>query len=878
MELITTHVAADFDALASMVAASKLYPQAKLVFPGSAERNVRELLNSPAYSYLQFERLKSLDLKKVERLILVDTKLAHRIGPLAELLQKSHLSVHIYDHHPTHPKDINGEVEVLGETGATTTILLETLREKKIPLTPSEATLLLLGIYEDTGFLTYSSTTPRDLGAASYLLSLGADLTAVSDNIHREMSADQVALLYELMNAAERYFINGVELVIATATVERYVGDLAVLTQRLRDIENINVLFVLVRMDNRIHAVGRSRSEAVDVADVLGEIGGGGHPTAASATIKDLTVIQAKEKLIKILKTKIHVVKTAKDVMTAPVKAVAAEFTIDGAHELMNRFSINVLPVVYNGELVGMISRETVDKAVYHGLSESLVKEFMSVDLMAVSPEEPLQRVQALMAEHNLSLLPVVEERRLKGVVSRADVLHFLYEEGQKAQTALGAKERGGYYYRRNLASIMKIRLPSFLGELLKKIGEVADQESCSAYAVGGFVRDLLLRVENYDIDIVIEGDGIAFAERLAERMGGRFKSHKKFGTAVVTLPDEFKIDVATARTEYYQYPAALPTVEMSSIKQDLYRRDFTINTLAIHLNRDKYGQLIDFFGGQRDLVDKVIRVLHNLSFIEDPTRALRAVRFEKRFDFKIAKHAEQLIKNSVKMEVFEKLSPTRLLGELILILKEGKSFEILKRLEDLGVLRSVHPKFKMTKEATRLFDRVDQVLAWYSLQYPEQALNTWRLHFLCLVDTFTLQEFLGVLKRLQMSPRRFLEIKEDFLFVKRILAELQKEVPYKPSQIYFLLKEASLEALLFIMAKSTKEAIKRHIWEFITQYSKITIALRGKDLQTLGFKPGPIYQDILRGVLAAKLDGEIKTPPEEREWVKSKYLSLIAS
>ena len=176
------------------------------------------------------------------------------------------------------------------------------------------------------------------------------------------------------------------------------------------------------------------------------------------------------------------------------------------------------------------------------------------------------------------------------------------------------------------------------------------------AHLVGGFVRDLLLRIDNFDIDIVIEGDGIRFAKELARRFGARTRVHKEFGTAKVLFPGGFKVDVASARLEYYRAPAALPIVEHSSLKLDLYRRDFTINTLAISLNTNTFGELIDFFGAQRDIKEKSIRVLHSLSFVEDPTRVFRAVRFEQRFRFHIGKFTVNLIKNAVKMSFLAKI------------------------------------------------------------------------------------------------------------------------------------------------------------------------------------------------------------------------------
>ena len=240
---------------------------------------MREFLRETRFP-LHAERLKGFPLDQVDRLVLVDVKRITRIGPMRDIVGRAGLEIHIYDHHPAHPKDIAGSLEVLREVGATTTILLDLLRQQELPLTPQEATLFALGIYEETGLLTFTNTTEADLQAAAYCLSRGANLSLVSDFIRRELTADQVGLLNELIKSAETYTINGVRVVISTASLDRYVGDLAMLTHKLRDMENINVLFTLVRMDNRVHMVARSRLEAVDVGEIADAFGGGGHVTA----------------------------------------------------------------------------------------------------------------------------------------------------------------------------------------------------------------------------------------------------------------------------------------------------------------------------------------------------------------------------------------------------------------------------------------------------------------------------------------------------------------------------------------------------------------------------------------------------------------------
>ncbi len=878
MELISTHIQADFDALASMVAAAKLYPKARFIFPGAQERNVREFLRETRFP-LQTERLRGFPWGEVTRLILVDVKRITRIGPLREIVGRPGLEIHVYDHHPAHPKDIVGSLEVLREVGATTTILLDLLREQELPLTPQEATVFALGIYEETGHLTFTNTTEADLHAAAYCLSRGANLSLVSDFIRRELSAEQVGLLNDLIRSAETYTINGVRVVVSTASVDRYVGDLAMLTHKLRDMENINALFTLVRMDNRVHLVARSRLETVDVGQIADAFGGGGHATAASATVRDLTLIQVKERLLQLLKERIRPLKQARDIMTAPVKAIPERFTLRGAAEIMNRFNLAHLPVVRRGEMVGLITREVVDKGLFHGLGDAPVRDYMSSEFPRVTPDAPLPQVQQLMVERNFGFLPVVEGQRLRGAVTRADLLRYTYEDLLKRPTFPPADDREpGDATARNVASLLANRLPSRVLQLLRLAGTEADRIGAKVYAVGGFVRDLLLRHENLDVDLVVEGDGIAFAETLSRSLNSKVTSHRKFGTAVLTLPDGFKVDVATARTEYYEYPAALPTVEHSSIKMDLYRRDFTINALAVCLNAERHGELLDFFGGQQDLRDKTLRIIHNLSFVEDPTRILRAARFEVRFGFRLSRHAEQLIANAVQMGLLDKVSGARLFTELQLILQEARPFAILQRLQELGVLSAIHPRISVETTTEQRFQRVAEVLTWYGLLYQETQPMPWIVYLLTLLGEKRGIEARAVLRRLTPPPRLSATVGHALARLRALARQFHLAREKPASRVYRWLVESSLETILALMAWVERPDLRKAIGEFLTTTRRVRPVLRGDDLRALGIRPGPIYRDILNSLLYARLDGHVQSRDDELRFLRRRFARALPS
>jgi tRNA nucleotidyltransferase (CCA-adding enzyme) len=869
MEIITSHTNADFDALASMVAAKKLHPDARLVFPGSQEKSMRDFFLESAFYALEIDRLKHIDVDSITKLIIVDNRNPARLGKLAGALKRPGVTVIIYDHHPAAEGDIHGGLEIVEEVGATITIMVELLRQKGIPITPVEATIFALGIYEETGSLTFVSTTERDVQMVAYLLSQGAQLNIVSDFISRELTVDQIAILNNLIESAKSYDINGVPVVIATLAIPHFVPDLAILAHKMRDMESLDVLFLVVQMGDKTHVIARCRIPQVNVGMVLEELGGGGHATAASAVVKDMTHVQTTERLIDILKQHIKPGQVASEVMTSPVKTIPSGSTITDAGEAMTRFSVNVLPVLREEKYLGSITREVVQKALFHDLGKLKVNEFMTTGGPVAQPDMPMGLVEKIMIEEHQRFIPVIDRNgRLAGAITRTDLLRSLHEE-RLAEVA--GSEAVMLRSARNVQRMIEERVPPDVRAALRLVGEIADEAGFPVYLVGGIVRDLFLRVMNLDIDIVVEGDGIVFADILVKRAGGRMKAHQKFGTAVVVLQNGIKLDIATARLEYYESPAALPTVELSSIKKDLYRRDFTINTLAVRLNRQRYGELIDFFGGLRDIKEKALRVLHSLSFVEDPTRVLRAIRFEQRFNFKLSKHTLNLIKSAVNMKLFDRLTGKRMYAELILLFSEAEPLKVLRRMKDLDLLKFIHPTLKATVEEERLFTGIGETFTWFRLLYLDLAIEKWFVFFLGLLDRLKDSAVDETLERLSVPVRNRERVRHSRAGYREVLAAFYKEQNLTSSRIYELLIPLDTELLLFMMAKAKQDKAKKYISLYLTQLRTIKVELSGNDLKKMGIPPGPRYKKLLAELLDAKLDGRVRNREEEVSFVRER-------
>jgi tRNA nucleotidyltransferase (CCA-adding enzyme) len=856
--VITSHMNADFDALASMVAASKLYPEAVLIFPGSQEKNLSSFFIQSATYLFNFRAFKEIDPSTVHTLVVVDTRQRSRIPHVAALLERSDLTIHTYDHHPDNPEeDLRADQEVVENMGSTTTILVKLIRERGLSLTPDEATVLGLGLYEDTGSFTFNSTTEHDLEAAAWLRARGMDLNTVSDMLTRDLTADQISVLNGLLEGATTHEINGIEVVLSEVTSDKYVGDFALLVHKMMDMENIRILFALGRMQDRVHLVARSRTPEVDVGRICTSLGGGGHPYAASATVKDKTLAQVKDELFALLYSQINPQILVGKLASKPGVTIAKTQTIAFAAELMGRYGLKALPVVdeQTGECVGIIEHQIADKAVGHGLGNVQTREYMQRDFSTAAEGMDLYPVMEIILGQRQRLVPVVDGNKVVGVITRTDLINFLVEEPARLPESLIPERKK----ERNIESLLRERLPDKTVELLITAGELAEDMGMDLFAVGGFVRDILLRRENLDLDLVVEGNGIDFAQAFAKRLGGRVRAHDKFKTAVVILPDGQRIDVATARLEYYEHPAALPTVELSSIKMDLYRRDFTINALAVQLNRPRFGQLVDFFGGQRDIKEGVIRILHSLSFVEDPTRILRAIRFEKRFNFQIGPHTERLIKNALTLNMFNRLSGNRLFGELKLIMQEKNPVSCFLRMEKFNILQAIHPLLKLDPTRISILEEVEKVINWYRLLYLEPQAQKWLLYLLGLCAGFNTAQTMILCRRLQFSKkveRLFIDLRVSIQEAVGRLFEWGKSEGLL-SEIYFILSPLPLEGVLFIMARSQKEEMRKAISLFLTQLRNQRIDVSGKDLQSLGLVSGPVYSEILKRIMAAKLDGK---------------------
>lgn len=871
--LITCHSNADFDALAAMCAAALIYGPCDVLFPGTQEANLQtfyqELKERPgAAPGCTFLDDRVPDFSKYGRLVAVDTRRRSRLRHVWPLLDNPGTRIEVWDHHPETSDDVHAHVCHAEICGAVTTLLIEEIQKRNIAVSRETATVLGLGIYSDTGSFSFSSVTQRDFAAAGWLLGRGMDINIISEKTAFSMTKEHIRALNALLESAQTYHINGADVVLAEATLDSYLDDFAFLAHKMMEMEKFDILFAIGRMDDRIQIVARSRSHAVNVGAVCSAFGGGGHAYAASASVRDKTLSEVRDGILTQLYLQEEGEKTARDYMSQPAIGIEEGHTIAEADELMLHFGLKTMPVFapMTRRCTGLIDSQITQKAISHGLAGAPLTDYMRRNLKTLPVTATLRDITTVIVGARQRLVPIVSGgSSVVGVVSRTDLINiFAQEPGRMNPTDRAPKSR-------NMGRTMRDRLPKDVLDILEKAGALGRSRQTPVYVVGGFVRDLLLKTPNHDIDLVVEGDGIGFARAFAGVLGGRVRVHKKFLTSVVIFPGaggkEERVDVATARLEYYESPAALPTVEHSSIKMDLYRRDFTINALAIRLDCEPMGEIVDFFGGQKDIRDRVIRVLHTLSFVEDPTRCLRAVRFEQRYHFRIGPATEKLIKNDVSLKLLDKLSPSRLFNEFEHICAEETAILCIRRLHELGILQAIHPQLSINPDRKEMLIRTAKVMAWYRLLYIDEEMRPWLVYFLVLCSSLTYAVTLEVFRRLGIPPalkNEVLGCREKARSLRSSLKRLTATPGFRVSALCAMLRPLPVEFVLYLMADMEVPETRRALSRYITVWRTEKPGVDGSDLKKLGLAPGPAYGVILQRLLEAKLDGTAASPEEQ--------------
>jgi tRNA nucleotidyltransferase (CCA-adding enzyme) len=841
-EVIATHGNTDFDAFAAMLAARRLYPGA-VVAVGALNRNVRDFFRLHADELEGVVEIARLELDAIRRLIVVEATNASRLGELEPVALDPAVEKALFDHHSEAdlPEWIDPDNAVLSTDGALTTTLVGILAERELEPTTLEATTFALGIHEDTGSLTYATSTQRDADALAWCLRHGARQDLVAAYLHSPLRASERDLLNRLLEALEPVDAAGEEVLFAAVRWPEYVEGVSNLAHKIVDLTDTKALVLLVEMDERVFAVVRSRSDDIDAAALAGALGGGGHPQAASAIAKgDLE--EARRLVLAELQRARREPRRARDVMSTPPRSVEPGKTVREAMVLCQRHGQSGVFVAEQGRVVGSVSREDLDKAIGHDLAHAPVRGIMSGQVATASEDTTLTELQMLVTGAEDGRVAILRDDQLVGVVARADLLRAL--EGVEPRP----REEG-----ESLAA--ELREVERLRPLFDAVGALGDRAD-GVYLVGGTVRDILLGEENFDVDIAVEGDAIDFARALADALGGRVTPHQKFGTAVVQYGEHGRVDVVTTRTEFYDAPGALPTVERAGLREDLFRRDFTINAMAVSLKPADFGRLADPFGGRADLEARVLRVLHNLSFIDDPTRIFRGIRYEARYGLRLEEHSARLARGCIEMGLVGDLSSARLRDELQALLEDPGAAGGIVRFGELGADRAIHPHLRADAEAAALFERALTLRDELRVEVP-----AWRIGLAVLGRDLTPEEGYGWLERLKVRRREVDRIAGAIAVAPRIVERLRAE-RLEPAQVVGLADAFAPDAPLLALAREELPELR----DYFTRLRDVRLEIGGADLAELGLGESPRVGEVLAEVRRRKLNGELDGRESELE------------
>lgn len=875
MHLVCTHEQADFDAVASLLGVRLLDPEAMPVLPRRVNRNVRAFVTLYC-DHLPFVEFGELPRSRVERLTVVDTQSSPSIKGV-----RADTKVHLIDHHPP-GDDLDPSWSThIEEVGATATLLVEEIQEVGRNLSPVQATLLLLGIYEDTGSLSYASTTPRDVRASAWLLERGADLNLVGEFLNHPLSNGQRDLYDRLLENIETREYHGLSIILACGEARGLEEEISTLAHKLRDVFDPDGLFVLVGLNGSVQLVARSTTDELNVGAVAEHFGGGGHARAAAALIRERNSTQVRDELIEFLRSHIEPAHTVGEIMSRDPQLLSPDVKISDVGERMQRFGHEGYPIVESGRVCGLLTRRAVDRALSHGMGSQPVSRIMEAGDLVVRMDDSVNHLQKVMIEHGWGQVPVVDpdSGEIVGIVTRTDLLNSL---------GTGLERE----YKPSLAGELEEVLSGPRLALLRLVAREAEERGDALYIVGGFVRDLILSAPSVDYDLVVEGDAIGLARSLAAAYGGRESSHQRFGTAKWQLDLGNKrlcaaleseslesnmlpkyLDFVSARTEFYTHPTALPSVQRGSIKLDLHRRDFTINTLALRLDGRYYGQLLDHWGGGRDLRNQKIRVLHSLSFMDDPTRILRAVRLEQRFNFQIEDRTLELLNEAISL--LDRVSGERIRSEFDTIFNEPKFAGIMARLQALGLLEAIHPALGWDQwleariEAIKHFEPPD---SWRLEEPPERDF----LYYAVWLFRLTPQEAEDVGRQLRFPAAVLRDILQT-VGLKGFLQSLAETTA--PSTVVARLDDAQERALIAsCMALNDLPLVCQILEKYLGKWRFIQPEVDGETLRAMGLPQGPIYGKILWKLRAAWLDGEIRDGVQEKALLETMVKEALAS
>lgn len=873
--LIALTHGADLDGMGAARLLSLRYPDARLLHPTRLAQNAWEFVRHQ--SWFRTIAWQAVDWSRVAEVHLVGVFRPHHHPEIIERLTSGNCPTRVWATGPAQ-LPFSFSAEPVADACLTTALLAARIAAgHAVPSLPVEdQALCLMALTEKTWAGLSSRATEADLRMLEELRSLRpVPVRQVSNSIVLGQREGQKGLLNDLLAKGEDLEINDWPVLVSVVRTMGLVQDLRPVVEAFWCRQDPHLLVAGIVGAGLTRVFARSRGRSLDLRRVFQTHRPKDENGWLEFQLKEGDSELVREILIGDLAKGLPPDAPAASFMTVSPRCVEPSMTIAAAQELMRKFHLMSLVVVEEERLIGVITRRDLDRGVQMGLLDSPIAPFIPSQTPMVSPDTPARVVRRLMLAHSVTRLPVVAEERVVGIITARDLLRALEDQlplprrflAELPPTLLPGPERMEDRFRRTA--------PPALLKLLRRIGERAAERQIQAHLVGGFVRDLLLERRTVDLDVVLTGDALPFARALAEEWAAEIVVFERFRTARLNIAD-WKIDFSTARIEHYAEAGALPEVERSGIANDLARRDFTINALALDLRPGHFLRLIDVFGGTRDLAEHRIRILHPFSFLEDPTRMFRAIRFAARFDFQLSDDTRRALDLAIDRGVLNNISKKRILAEVTRCFQEEFPARVVERLFQYDLCRALHPELTRFALLPARFGKIRGILRQFAgIGEPIDGEAVHWVGLLMPLPVAAAEELLLAGGMDQKRRRLAVAALQSLVAVPGTLAKL---APDDALGLYRLLIEYPIEALIALLAFGLDKEGQRRVLDFMARLRPIKPGVTGRDLIAAGIPSGPAIGKILEAIVVEKLNGRLGSPQEELSYARGFFARLHLS
>ena len=867
-EIIALPHDASLDLLGAARALSLLHPKSVILHPVRLAQNAWEIARTS--SWFKSVSLNEIDWTQVQNIYLVDITLPKQNPELID--QLSHLSIRTFliSHRPPrlpfHPK-----VSSLKGLSLTTNLVAK-LKHKNISISKEDAKLFLAAITERTWAGLAHKVTKQDAQISNFLKEFGISTKQIANSIVLGMRDGQAGLYREMLKRIEDFQAGYWPITMIIVKTIGQVQDIEPIIDALWSDLSPVVLLIGVSTGKFCRIWARSSIAQIDLFSMFRKFRPRRERRWTCFSIQQKGILRQKNMLKSFLKANLKSEKTAGEIMSVSPRCIDKSETVKNALEIMLMFNIMSLVVLENNKFSGVLTRRDLDRAIKMDLMDSEIGQYVPTNCPTVEVDTPIRVIKNIMVRFNLTKIPVLDQRRIAGIITSRELLRALPDYLPMPHDYLPLAKPAFLPQKNTIEKLLKRLFSLKVFRLLERIGTFAETKHLQAFAVGGFVRDLLLEKKNLDIDIVLLGDATKFAQALSKELECEFKVFDRFHTSRIYYED-MKIDFSSARIEHYSSPGALPQVEFSGLSNDLFRRDFSINSLALNLNPDSFLQIIDFFGGYQDMQKKQIRILHPFSFLEDPTRLFRALRFSKRFSFKLEKDTKRAFDQAIQRESVMQLSKKRIGTEIKRCLKEESPYRIIEELFESKLMKYLDNRLTDTSILPSRFRLVPGLVRRFNIL--EEEIDQEAILWAGLLSVLTPSEAGKIMDSLGTPAKRKKIIVQSLEGMAKIPEQLAKIEIQNNLELYNLLTGQFLESLIALIAFSLDKISSKKVLYYIGNLRNISCAITGKDLIAAGLPPGAHIRIIFQQIQAEKLQGKSFTKQEEMDFALKSYKNL---